>query len=165
MSQRCLRMKRLFVVCAGLGLVLGFSSIADASPRHVTTKSPAPKTVKVALREFTVKAVPGAVAAGRVHFKVKNNGSVEHEMVVVRTNGSPLRTNADGSVDEDRIIDSASIGEVEELKRHKTKTLKTDLSTGTYTLFCNIVETDGTKLSHYAQGMHTQFTVTATSGR
>ncbi len=158
-------MKRLFVVCAGLGLVLGFSSLANASPRHATTKSPASKTVKVALKDFTVKAVPGAVAEGRVRFKVKNNGGVEHEMVVAKTNGSPLRTKADGSVDEDRIPDSASIGEVEELKRHKTKILKTDLSTGTYTLFCNIVETDGTNLSHYAQGMYTQFTVTATSSQ
>ena len=128
--------------------------------QFTVTAKPVP--VKVRLQEFTVKTDPSSVPAGPVDFKVKNKGSVTHEMVVVKTDGAPLPIKADGSVDEDQIPEANQVGEVEDLEPGDSKTLHTDpLEPGSYTLFCNVVQADGTTVSHYAQGMHTQFTVTA----
>ncbi len=119
------------------------------------------KTVNVKLQEFKVKPAPKSVRAGTIRFKVKNIGGVDHEMVVVRTDGAALPLAADGSVDEDKISEADAIGEVEDVSPKKTKTFKAkDLTPGTYTLFCNVVETSGnTTLVHYKQGMYTTFTV------
>ncbi|MEX2100617.1 MAG: cupredoxin domain-containing protein [Acidimicrobiia bacterium] len=119
------------------------------------------KTVKVKLLEFQVRPKPTSVKAGNVRFKAKNIGTIDHEMVVVRTDGASLPVSADGSVDEEGVSESATIGEVEDVAPKKSKVFKAKaLTPGTYTLFCNIVETTGgTLLVHYARGMHTTFTV------
>jgi uncharacterized cupredoxin-like copper-binding protein len=119
-------------------------------------------TVRARLLEFTVRRQPSSVAAGKVTFKVKNIGSEKHELVVVRTQaGVELPTEADGSVNEDAIPEADKIGEVEDLKPKKAKSLTKTLDPGDYVLFCNVVdkESDGSVLSHYAQGMHQGFTV------
>jgi len=119
-------------------------------------------TVQARLLEFKVRRKPASVAAGKVTFKVKNIGGEKHEFVVVRAQpGVDLPTAADGSVDEDAIPEADKIGEVEDLKPKKTKSLTRTLDPADYVLFCNVVdkEPDGSVLSHYAQGMHQSFTV------
>jgi uncharacterized cupredoxin-like copper-binding protein len=116
-------------------------------------------TVDVKLLEFQVKPKPKAAAAGKVKFSVKNIGGVNHEMVIARTDGRPLPTKADGSVDE-TAAGSSIIGEVNELKPKSTGTVSKRLDPGTYTLFCNLVDTiSGGTLVHYARGMHVDFIV------
>lgn len=147
------------VVVLGLvgGLVFGMG-LSSAS-----TRRGANKPVKVKLFEFKVKPKPKSAAAGKVKFVVKNIGAEEHEMVVALSDGTAteLPTDADGAVDESQIPEADLPGEIPEFAAGKTKTKTFDLEPGTYVLFCNIVddEADGTKLSHYAQGMHTLFTV------
>lgn len=119
-------------------------------------------TVKVKLQEFAVKPKPKRVHAGTITFKVKNVGSLTHEFVVVRTDAGVLPTAADGSVDEDQVPESDALGELEDIESRHSKKLKLrDLDPGTYTLFCNVVETleDGTVLVHYDEGMHVDFAV------
>jgi uncharacterized cupredoxin-like copper-binding protein len=116
-------------------------------------------TVNVKLSEFLVKPKPKSIAAGKVKFSATNIGSTEHEMVIARTDGKPLPTKADGSVDEAAVATSI-IGEIGDLKSKKTKSVTEKLNPGGYVLFCNIVQTvtSGT-LVHYARGMYTTFTV------
>jgi hypothetical protein len=68
-----------------------------------------------------------------------------------------LPTKADGSVDEEQIPKSDEVGELENIKKGKTKSKTFKLSAGSYILFCNTVDTeeDGTVVSHFARGMHT----------
>ncbi len=118
--------------------------------------------VDVGLKEFTVTPDPVDADAGKTKFTADNVGSEVHEMVVVRAkSASDLPTDADGAVDEEQIAKSDQIGEVEDVAVGKTKSVTFDLKAGDYVIFCNIVEdeSDGTKLSHFEQGMHESFTV------
>jgi hypothetical protein len=83
---------------------------------------------------------------------------VKHEVVVVRgTDPSALPTKPDGSVDEGQIPKRDKVGETGDVKAGKTKTKTLKLSTGSYILFCNIIDTepDGSQVSHFAKGMYT----------
>jgi uncharacterized cupredoxin-like copper-binding protein len=156
---------RLVIPVLALATALGGGALVASGAGATTASKGKGKTqaVPVKLLEFQVKAKRASVSAERpVKFKVKNIGTEEHEMVVARTDGSALPTKDDGSVDEDAIPESDLFGEVEGLQPKKSGTLKIkDLPPGEYVLFCNIVddEPDGTTLSHYAQGMYTDFSV------
>ena len=115
-------------------------------------------TLKVRLIEFQVQPRLEYIAAGKTKLVVKNSGTEEHEFVIVRGDDpAALPTVADGSVDEDQIAKADAIGELEEIKKGKTKSKVFKLSPDKYIFFCNVVETekDGTVVSHFAEGMHT----------
>jgi uncharacterized cupredoxin-like copper-binding protein len=152
--------------CAVLSVALAVLTTASLGVNPSSASAAKPKTVNVKLREFKVRPKPKSVGSGPTKFKVKNVGGLVHELVVVRTDGVPLPLAADGSIDEDKIPASATIGEVEDVSPKKTGTLEVkDLEPGTYTLFCNVVEQSGTtSLAHYAEGMHTTFTVRGSRG-
>ena len=42
-------------------------------------------TSKVTMDEFSLKASPKSVTAGKVTFDVRNNGSDRHELIVIKT--------------------------------------------------------------------------------
>jgi uncharacterized cupredoxin-like copper-binding protein len=117
-------------------------------------------TVDVSEADFSLKPAVTSVAAGTVSFKVKNNGTFTHEMVVVKVaDASDLPTEPNGEVNEDKIPKAAAIGEVEDVLPGTTKTLKVKLDAGKYVLFCN--KNDGATRVHFKRGMHADFTVTA----
>jgi uncharacterized cupredoxin-like copper-binding protein len=140
-----------------VGALMAFSATAGAS----TPAKPAAATVRAKVFEFQIKPKPTTVAKGTVRFAVTNIGTEKHEFVVVKTDGSPLPTLADGSVDEEKIPESDKYGEVENLKPKKSGSLTVkSLPAGDYVAFCNIVDDmGGTTMVHYAQGMHAEFTV------
>ena len=114
--------------------------------------------VNVTLKDYSVTASPDSVAAGKITFKVTNNGSFVHEMLVVKANSpSALPLNKDGTVNEDAIPAADRPGEASDIDPGKTADLTLTLSAGKYLLLCNRV--DGTT-SHYHEGMVTSFTVT-----
>jgi hypothetical protein len=121
-----------------------------------------PAMVDVSLVEFSVKATPDTVNAGKILFNVRNDGQAPvHELVVVRTDLmlSELPRNPDGSFDE-RGAGVMVIGEIETVPRNETRTLMLDLEPGHYVLLCNIVRTvKGQVNSHFAAGMRTDFNV------
>ncbi|MCA0008756.1 MULTISPECIES: plastocyanin/azurin family copper-binding protein [unclassified Mesorhizobium] len=100
-----------------------------------------------------IKASPGAVKAGEVTFKVKNDSKdTVHEMIVMylADPGKPLPyVEAENRVDEDKAGDK---GEVSELDPGKSGTLTVDLKAGKYLLICNVP-------GHFGAGMWTEFTV------
>jgi uncharacterized cupredoxin-like copper-binding protein len=117
-------------------------------------------TVDVSEADFSLKPAVTSVAAGTVSFKVKNNGTFTHEMVVVKVaDASDLPTEPNGEVNEDKIPKAAAIGEVEDVLPGTTKTLKVKLDAGKYVLFCN--KNDGATRVHFKRGMHADFTVIA----
>ena len=100
-----------------------------------------------------MKVSPGAVKAGRVTFKVKNDSKdTIHEMIVMFL-ADPKKSlpyiDAENRVDEDKAGDK---GEVSELDPGKSGSLTVDLKAGKYLLICNVP-------GHYGAGMWAEFTV------
>ncbi len=80
-------------------------------------------------------------------FKVKNSASIEHELVVIKTNTPAAKL----KVKNGEASEAGSVGEVE-LGGGSSKTLKLNLKKGHYVLICNVK-------GHYMAGMHKDFTV------
>jgi uncharacterized cupredoxin-like copper-binding protein len=128
--------------------------------------------MNVRLQEYSMVARPTAVKSGPVHFQIRNNGTVTHEMVLVRAptadalaKVSPATAQAEaadpeaearavGDVDEEAIPESEKPGEAE-VKKGATVNKTIDLKPGTYVMFCNIDTKlpDGTVLNHFQHGM------------
>lgn len=148
-----MRVRRLIVVVtATVALVLGITGPAAAG------KTP---KLKVRLIEFDVKPARIYPDAGKTKVVAQNKGTEEHELVIVRGDDpAALPANPDGSVNEDELAEDDVVGEIEDVKRKKTKSKTFKLSAGEYIFFCNIVdeEEDGTIVSHFAEGMYTVVT-------
>jgi iron uptake system EfeUOB component EfeO/EfeM len=118
--------------------------------------------VAVTLVEYKVVPVPTSVPAGSVTFNIKNIGSAEHELHVIKTDLAPeaLPTKADGSVDEEA-AGVTMVDHVPNIAAGQATPLTVKLEPGAYVLICNLVQTtNGTTVSHYAEGMHVAFTIT-----
>ncbi|MCB2176369.1 MAG: hypothetical protein KQH57_11220 [Actinomycetales bacterium] len=102
-----------------------------------------------------------AVPAGTVTLRVTNDGSVDHELVVLPlTDGQRIgqrAVRADGQVDESTSLGEASAsdaeGEGEGVAPGAAGWVTLDLAPGRYELVCNIA-------GHYAAGMYTLLVVT-----
>ena len=120
--------------------------------------SGAAATVNANLSDFKIELDRTTVAAGSVQLDGKNLGTHPHEIVVVKGVASnALPTEADGSVDEDKLPAGAKIGELEAFGPGKACGAGFDLAAGTYTLFCNVKGTS--EVSHFRNGMVTTLTV------
>ncbi len=106
------------------------------------------KTVKVTESEFKVSPSPKSVSAGKVTFKVKNSGDVEHELVILKTPTAASKL----KVSNGRVSDKGSVGEIEDIASGSTKSKSVNLKKGHYVLLCNIP-------GHYGQGMRADLTV------
>lgn len=123
--------------------------------------------VKVKLGEWFIKPMQDSVPAGKVNFKVKNVGSVEHEFVIVRTDKAAGKLPV-----SDSVVDLEASGEVaggahapekagggakehdseSHLMPGMTASYNVDLKPGNYVLLCNIV-------GHYEAGQSAEFKV------
>lgn len=116
--------------------------------------------VAVALDEWSVDSSPEGAPAGTVTFQARNGGEEPHELVIVRGVAPEALPVVEGKVDEDALPDGAFIGEVEAFPAGETCSGTFELSAGSYTLFCNIVEEhEGQPESHFEEGMVTTFEV------
>ena len=126
--------------------VILFAGAAVLSAGSSALWGAAAPTVQVGLAEMAVKAKPASVPAGRVTFVVKNTGSVEHELVVVRGGGA-LRVKGFKADEHGR-----DLGEIEDIAPGKSGRLTLTLTPGTYSLICNVV-------GHYQLGMRGKLVV------
>jgi uncharacterized cupredoxin-like copper-binding protein len=100
--------------------------------------------------KYYLTVTPASVKAGPTTITFKNMGTMEHEVVVLKTDtpAGQLKVGADHTVSED-----TSVGEDSETKPGKTKSTTINLQPGKYVLVCNVER-------HYEKGMFTAFTVT-----
>ena len=122
-------------------------------------------TVGVELSEFNVAVSQFAAApSGTIRFAVKNAGSIDHELIVLRTkrpfNELPVADAGDPPVPvktrADKVDETTNVGETGEpdLKPGETRTfIIKNLPAGHYALVCNLAK-------HYGLGMRAAFTVT-----
>ncbi len=136
-------MRRTILVAAVLVTALSAAATSSA----LTSKT----TVKVVLKEFTLKPAPASVPAGDITFVATNKGTLEHEFVVVKSNrppGSfPIKAN-----DKAKIPSSAELAEIEDIEPGQTKRITLKLAKGKYVLICDIA-------GHYKAGQRAGFKV------
>ena len=115
------------------------------------------KAVTVGLKEFAVSPTPAGAKAGAITFKAVNQGTVAHQLLVVRTpSPSALPTGANGGVDTGQVPRADLLAAVKPFAPGASCALTLHLTPGSYALFCNIV---GDGVSHYQRGMVNVFTV------
>ena len=147
------------------------SSAAGVSVTTATTMAPS-KTINVVVGDtkglngpMTLTATPNVGLAGDVTFIVKNTGTIEHEVIVLKLAagqtadklpvvdaGDPPASVATGA---DKVDETSSVGETggENLKPGESRTfVVTGMTAGNYALVCNIAQ-------HYQMGMYAPFTV------
>jgi uncharacterized cupredoxin-like copper-binding protein len=112
---------------------------------------------------MTLTASAASAPAGNVTFVVKNSGTIDHEMIVLKTDtpfdqlpvvdaGDPPAPVTSGA---DKVDEAGNVGETGEpdVKPGTTRTFTIkDMAAGKYVLVCNIAK-------HYGMGMRAAFTV------
>ena len=179
--------RRLLIAClalmTGTGVVAGCGSSSKSSNVSTstttttvggggTTQAPASgTTIQVTVGDtkglggaMTLVAKPPAALAGDVTFVVKNTGTIDHEVIVLKTEvpfdklpvvdaGDPPARVTSGA---NKVDESGNVGETgaPDLKPGDTRsfTIK-NMAPGKYALVCNIA-------LHYGKGMRAGFTVT-----
>ena len=145
------RMLRMAASLAGAALVVALSACGADGDAAISGIS---NDITGSLSEWKIDLSAGAAAAGTVNFTITNDGTIEHEFVIVKTDIP------DGEIPlvEDKFQEDAEgvevIDEMEKMAKGVTETLTVNLEPGNYQLVCNIV-------SHYGAGMHTGFVVNA----
>jgi uncharacterized cupredoxin-like copper-binding protein len=148
----------------------GVSAVPAAAATTTTTAPASGTTVHVQLSDssglngaMSITESPTAVPAGNVTFVVTNNGTIDHEMVVLKTDtpfdqlpvtfgGDPPAKVSSGG---DKVDESTSVGETGDpnLKPGETRSFTVkDMAAGNYVLVCNIAK-------HYGMGMRAPFKV------
>ncbi len=167
------RIGMLFIVGL-LGASLGCSSddnnastTTTAAPTTSTTVAVASGAVGVVVKEFAIGLTPAVAKAGEVEFSIKNEGKLEHEFVIFKTQLAPdkLPTKAPTSTAASSSGAQAAVGDVDEdgagvehiteqegVEPAKSVTFKATLPAGNYVVICNLP-------GHYAAGMHATLTV------
>src|SRR2546423_1893006 len=113
-------------------LCLGVAGAAVAvAAGAAASQAPAGPQGQVRLKEMAVQASVKSVPAGKVTFVVRNAGTVEHEMVVIRREGGALPVRAF------RASEAGAVDEVEELAPGRSGRLTVELKPGRYLLVCN----------------------------
>jgi uncharacterized cupredoxin-like copper-binding protein len=125
-----------------------------------TSNAPTPDNavIRVTEDEWHLKPELATVPEGKVSFLVVNQGKVDHEVVILKTDKTPdkLIAQADGR----KIDESASgenLGEVE-VEAGETSAGTFELPPGKYVMVCNVAD-------HYKAGMYSAFEVTAVANK
>ena len=138
---------------SGLALIAIGSLLVSCS-----SSGPTSGPISATVKEWDITLSSTNIKAGDVTFNIKNDGDVDHEFVVVKTDLAPdaLPVTDTGEVDEEGAGIEA-IGELEDILVGTTDgTLTLTLPAGKYVAFCNVNADDNV---HYQKGMHLAFTV------
>lgn len=146
-------MRKSLVV--GLIAALAVSACAPSSS-GTSNSSPNNAIVKITDTAMKMKIDYTVVPSGKVTFLVFNQDTVEHEVVILKTDKSADKLallSGASKVDEDNA--GENIGEIE-VEPGATGAATFELEPGKYALICNII-------SHYMAGMYATFEVKASA--
>ncbi len=124
---------------------------ADGASPTSTSTGPVVTTITVVLgkpKEFSLVPQPGTAPAGKITFRVRNEGAMVHEFSVVTTTADASKL----PVTNGQASEAGTIGESGDLKAGASKDVTMDLTPGHYVLLCNLA-------GHHHGGMYANFTV------
>ncbi len=128
----------------------------DLTAGPAPTESEAQQTVAVSLSEWKITGPAGAgigpLKTGDVTFNVHNDGQIQHEFVLVKSDADPSSFPVKDDFKFDEEAAGASPGETGNIDPGQAKTVTIRLDAGRYVFFCNIP-------SHYQQGMYGRLVV------
>ena len=107
--------------------------------------------VNATLTEMKISLDRTSVPAGPVTFNVKNSGTIEHELVVLKTDAAEDKILPDNE-EPGKMDETGNVGETGEVPAGTSKSFTVTLAAGHYVLMCN-------EVGHYPAGMHLTFTV------
>jgi uncharacterized cupredoxin-like copper-binding protein len=131
---------------------------SDGATTSADTESTAAASgaLTIKMGDFYFDPKDATSAAGTVEIAAPNEGAVEHELVLFRSDADPAALPlAGGEVDEAALEaeGGVNVGEIEDVEPGKSKSGEFDLTTpGKYVMFCNLP-------AHYEQGMYGSVTV------
>jgi uncharacterized cupredoxin-like copper-binding protein len=127
-----------------LGIALTIAACAPASEAI-----PSDVDVAVHLKDYKVELSVSTVKAGTVRFGIKNEGGMEHEFELLRTDlpFDQLPTTGDAKAKEDGLVK-----QVKGMGVGKVSLVTADLAAGKYVIICNVA-------GHYQLGMRAALTV------
>lgn len=132
---------RMLLLTVALGIAVAACGSGDGTGSQ---RRPTASPTAFVLQEWSITAPTAQLHAGNVVVTATNRGSETHELVIVRADDTvSLPTKSDGSVDEDKIPETAKPGEIPDIKAGTTITKTIDLAPGNYVAICNLVDTMG----------------------
>jgi uncharacterized cupredoxin-like copper-binding protein len=139
----------LAAICAGVGCGGDDgASPAAKSDKPAATEPAQTSRPQLTLGDFSISPATIGVGAGTVTIAGANRGTVEHEVLVVRTDLDPASLPVKGDkVDEDGLEKGAFIGEIEGIKPGDSGQASFKLKAGKHVVFCNLP-------GHYKAGMY-----------
>jgi uncharacterized cupredoxin-like copper-binding protein len=105
--------------------------------------------VEVGLNEWKVIVEAPSVGAGPTKFEADNEGKVDHELVVLKTDTKASKLPVEGAVAKE---EGENLGEASGIAPGEKGEVEVDLETGHYILLCNLP-------GHYQQGMYADLDV------
>ena len=147
-------LRAALLVALSITLLVGGAGAAFAAGRSATKVKTTTVTVVVGDTAglngpMTMTVTPESAPAGKVKFKVQNQGTIIHEMVVLKATAAFDQL----PVTNDKVSEAKKVGEVSSIGKGKTKSKTLKLKAGSYALVCNVAK-------HYGLGMRAGFTVT-----
>lgn len=139
------------LLAVGLVPVAAGAGVARAKVAKTTVDVQVGDTAGLA-GAMTMTVTPDTAPPGKVTFKVTNNGTILHEMVVLKLKAGTTYDQLKVDPKTNRVSESTTVGEVGNVPKGKTKSVTLKLKKGNYVLVCNIAK-------HYALGMRAAFTV------
>ncbi|MGZ5340130.1 MAG: plastocyanin/azurin family copper-binding protein [Solirubrobacterales bacterium] len=129
----------------------GATTAAGTQPTGAATGA-----LTIKMGDFFFNPKDATSAAGSVQITAPNEGKVEHELVVFRSNDDPAALPlAGGEVDEGALEaeGGVNVGEIEGVQPGQSKSGSFDFTKpGKYVMFCNLP-------AHYEKGMYGSITV------
>ena len=126
--------------CAGplsaVALLLTGAVVGGVLGHDTSVSAQQGEPLAVSLSDFMIEPARTTEVAGAVTFAVHNDGGVEHEFLVVRTDLAPdALPLAAGEVDESQV---EVVARIEPFGSGETRSLTVDLTPSTYLLLCNV---------------------------
>ena len=146
------------IILLSVATVFGSYAHADSSSVDLVS-SDKNEIVNVVLKEWYILPDKRTVDESNIMFKVVNQGKVDHEFIIIKTDLSldAMPVHEKGLNEKEAGIKMA---EIEDIRPGESRELAIDMPPGKYVLFCNRVEIEDHKIvSHYRHGMRIVFTV------
>jgi uncharacterized cupredoxin-like copper-binding protein len=129
-----------FALAVAVAVASAGLSAITASPAQTATSGTA---VSVALVEWKLLPGQATVRAGRITFVVRNDGTMDHEFLILRSDRHHHSLKVDGG----KAVEAGRLGEIPRIPSGTSKRITLKVPPGRYVMLCNLI-------GHYQAGQY-----------